>query len=417
MSYAAVQQSTVETLLGDARGRCVAITGQNLSGRTRLLQRAVNINRGQSARPCAYIGPEIYTGISSLSMTVRDELELHLTGSPHRESVWRLLDEWGLISHLDQNPFTLSGGEQAALVLLCKLALNPTVLAIDCAFEQLDLNKKSATLAVLASGEFGDTATLLADNRLSEASDCRELRHISGYQLAEIEDKLPLQSINPDALKTAPPKNSGPLRLRRLSFRYKNSIDAALRGIDCDLEPGRIYHLRGKNGAGKSTLARLLCGVLRSESGTIEFANRKINPWKHPGQIAAYHFQNPDMQLFATTVQEELNAGIRAIHQPVPDDVLASCGFADVLRCHPMDLPFVIRKRLALFAVLTRDVPWLVIDEPTIGQDDATCSSIARILESKAESGMGIILITHSEEFPKRLPVTALMLENGAIVR
>jgi ABC-type transport system involved in cytochrome bd biosynthesis fused ATPase/permease subunit len=81
-----------------------------------------------------------------------------------------------------------------------------------------------------------------------------------------------------------------------------------------------------------------------------------------------------------------------------------------------MDLPYVSRKRLALFAGLIRDVPWLVIDEPTIGQDDASCSHIAQILESKAKCGTGVILITHSEEFPKRFPVTSLTLQNGVLI-
>jgi len=413
MSTIAKRQITVETLLAEACGHCVAISGQNFSGRTRLLKSGVNSPAAKISRPSAYIGPEVYTSVSSLSVTVRDELELHLSGSPHRESVWDLLDQWGLVSHLEQNPFTLSGGEQAALALLCKLALSPSALAIDCAFEQLDLEKKSATLAVLSSGEFGDTATLLADNRLSEVGICCKICPVNDYQLTDIEDCLPLESFQPDALKIVAPTTSGSLKLHQVSFRYKHSAAPVLRRIDCELEPGHIYHLQGKNGAGKSTLARLLCGVLRCQSGRVEFADREIDPWKKPGQIVAYHFQNPDMQLFATTVQEELNVGIRPKDHPVPDDILSSSGLAHVLQCHPMDLPFVSRKRLAMLAILTRDVPWLVIDEPTLGQDDKTCSRIARLLESKASTGVGIILITHSAEFVKTLPVTPLMLHDG----
>jgi energy-coupling factor transporter ATP-binding protein EcfA2 len=407
--------TTIETLLAHARGRCVALTGPNFSGRSRLLQSLVNGHDSHNGRPSAYVGPEIYTSISSLALTVRDELELHLTGSPHREAISQLLDEWRIAPHLDQNPFSLSGGEQAALVLLCKLALNPVALAIDCAFEQLDPDKKAATLAVLESGEFGGTGTLLADNRFSEATLCREVRSVSGFPLPQIKDKLPLEPLSFAPLHTHAPHNPGPLKLSGVTFRYKNTAAPALRSLECELQPGHIYHLRGKNGAGKSTLARLLCGVLPCRTGRIQFCNRDINPWKNPGQLVAYHFQNPDMQLFATTVQEELNAGIRPAKEPVPQDILQSSGFAQVLQRHPMDLPFVSRKRLALLSVLTRGTPWMVIDEPTIGQDDSACSAIARMLAIKAERGTGIILITHSEGLPKSLPATTLMLQNGTL--
>ena len=410
-------KTTAETLLTDARGRCVALAGQNFSGRSRLLQGATNSFRPRNPRASVYVGPEIYTSISSLGMTVRDEFELHLTGSPHREAVWRLLEEWGLLPHLGQNPFTLSGGEQAALVLLCKLALNPVTLAIDCAFEQLDPDKKAATLAVLESGEFGDTATLLSDNRLSEAALCRDVRSVNGFPLPEIKCELPLDPLRANVLDPEPPKAPGTLNLSGVTFRYKNSSESALRGIDCDLEPGRIYHLRGKNGAGKSTLARLLCGVLSHQEGRIQFRGRDINPWKNPGQTVAYHFQNPDMQMFATTVQEEFNAGVRRSDQLVPSDILQASGLTRVLQSHPMDLPFVSRKRLALICVLARNSPWVVVDEPTIGQDDVSCSVIANMLRAKADRGTGIILITHSERLPNSLHACPLMLQGGILIR
>lgn len=412
-SATAQSRNDIESLLADARSRCVAVAGSNFSGRTRLLQGFLNNSYQQNSRPLAYVGPEIYTSISSLCLTVRDELELHLTGSPHRDAIWRLLDEWGLVPHLDQNPFTLSGGEQAGLVLLCKLALNPAVLLIDCAFEQLDPDKKAATLAVLDSGEFGNTATLLADNRLSESTFIHDIRPVAGYSLPDIKDKLPLEPIQADSLHTKTPGNLGALRLCNVGFRYKNSAELALREINFEFEPGQIYHLRGKNGAGKSTLARLLCGVLPCQSGKIFFGNREIIPWKNPGRIVAYHFQNPDMQLFATTIREELNAGIRPARADVPQDVLKASGFTQMTRIHPMDLPFVSRKRLALFSVLARNTPWLIIDEPTIGQDDITCAAIANILNSLAKSGIGVILITHSEQLPKVLQARTVILQKG----
>ena len=119
------------------------------------------------------------------------------------------------------------------------------------------------------------------------------------------------------------------------------------------------------------------------------------------------------MQLFATTIQEELNAGIRPARADVPQDVLKASGFTQMTGFHPMDLPFVSRKRLALFSVLARNTPWLIIDEPTIGQDDITCAAIAKILNSLAKSGVGVILITHSEQLPNVLQARTVILQKG----
>lgn len=405
-----------KTLLADASGRCVGIVGSNFSGRTRLLQSTANDSPLPHIRPCVYIGPEVYTSISSLGTTVRDELDLHLTRSPHREAVSVLLDRWGLSSHLNQNPFTLSGGEQAALVLLCKLGLDPRTLAIDCAFEQLDQDKRAATMAVLDSGDFRNTATLLSDNRFSEAPFCTDVRAINAFDLPQLHSKLPLKPLRGDILQFLPPETSGNLQLCDVTFNYRRSHIAALRSISYDFKPGHIYHLRGGNGAGKSTLARLLCGVLSCQNGKIQYKGRDIHPWKHPGQVVAYHFQNPDVQLFSSTVQGEFNAGIRPATHPVPSDVLEASGFADVLQRHPMDLPFVSRKRLALISVMARDTPWVVVDEPTIGQDDISCSAIASILTSKAKCGAGIILISHSLHLLKLLKHQSITLHEGSLV-
>jgi energy-coupling factor transport system ATP-binding protein len=181
--------------------------------------------------------------------------------------------------------------------------------------------------------------------------------------------------------------------------------------VSFELEPGQIYSLEGRNGAGKSTLARILVGVLPYSRGRITFAGRPCDPWKAPGQVAVMHMQNPDVQLFASTVAEEL----ADLPGPSRQGAATLAGVRHLLNEHPFDLPFVFRKRLTFSAVAHLNRPWLIFDEPTLGQDAAACDQMVAVLKRIASVGAGVIVISHSREFIRRLNARRLRLENGQI--
>jgi DNA repair exonuclease SbcCD ATPase subunit len=66
---------------------------------------------------------------------------------------------------------------------------------------------------------------------------------------------------------------------------------------------------------------------------------------------------------------------------------------------NPIELPFVLKKRLGLALSFGRRKPWLVLDEPTLGQDAAFCDHLAQLITSLLAAGTGIILISHHDEF------------------
>jgi energy-coupling factor transport system ATP-binding protein len=173
----------------------------------------------------------------------------------------------------------------------------------------------------------------------------------------------------------------------------------------------------GKNGVGKSTLAKLLCGVLRPDTGRIMLGNQLYDAWVKPGQYIAYHFQNPDLQLFSTRLDEEIIAGPRAqghneeIIRQRQDALSKAFGLSRIMDEHPLSLPFVIRKRIALAATLAMGCPWVILDEPTVGQDDATVQVIAQIIEQMLAKGLGVIMISHSEWFRSLLPHEVIELK------
>lgn len=397
--------------------------GHNFSGRTDSLRAFTGLDmaHAESPRPSAYIGPEVYNAISGLAASVEDEVRLHAGGSVETSVAAELFRRVGLDGLADRNPFVLSGGEQALLAVVSALALVPVSLAVDCALEQVDHVTKIALLRYLRRGTFPKTAIVMADNRLDECAEVTDGaptvtpepsgRPIDGRRLGPICSDIPL------SLLSSEPRT---LALESLRFRYPKG-GFSLDDITLQLEPGRVYLMTGPIGAGKTTLAKLLCGVLRPARGRILSGATEYRPWLRPGQLVAYHFQNPDLQLFGTTVADEIQAGPRASGMRTDerrrrtDALLDAFGLSEVERQHPLDLPFVGRKRVAMAATLAMGCPWVVLDEPTLGQDRPSSEAVARVLEHAAAAGTGIMVISHSVWLRQRLSATVLQLDGGTI--
>lgn len=404
------------------------IDGLNFSGRTYLLRLMTGLETDAEGRSpaddilqqgAAYIGPEIYNAISGLAPTVEEELNIHMTGSRYRKELEEINETLGLNELKQRNPVTLSGGEQAMLTLSCALGLSPGHMAIDSAFEQVSKENRKLLMDWIMRGTFSQTLFFLADNRLSEYSEIRETVSIPDHMgTPEKERQLPLASLKEDMELPLQIQDAVALKLDHLDFKYPQGPHV-IRDFNLTLEPGRIYTLTGKNGAGKSTLAKLLCGVLKPDHGHIRLNQEIYDAWSNPGRQVGYHFQNPDLQLFSTQVEDEISAGPRA--QQVEESqvkvrteaLMTAFGLSGIRAAHPLEMPFVIRKRIALAATLAMGCPWLILDEPTLGQDNTSVLAIKSMIEQMSARGFGIVVISHSQWFRSLLDAEEIKLGDG----
>lgn len=403
-------------------GRVLAVVGSNFSGRTEILKTATKNAKGKGSTPGGiYVGPEIYNCISGLASSVSEELRLH---SVEDTTSWteHLGKEFGLDSIRERNPFTLSGGEQVLLAVACALGMKPGLVAVDCALEQLDHAIYDRVVAMLeAATATRNACALLADNRFAE--HLLPPARVDADRIAVDKSRgrlFSLHALNPAAHPPPGVRTPCSILVENLSFQYGKK-GFAIRNVSFVLDPGSVYVLAGTNGAGKSTLAKLLCGVLRPTGGNVRVDGVVRDLHKRPGRVVGYHFQNPDVQLFETSVKAELFAGAAGRVRHTDASVWASFaweafGLKGVLNEHPLDLPFVLRKRVALAATLAMGTPWLILDEPTLGQDDATGHALAAILLRLCEIGIGIVIISHSPWFRNLLPAKRTMrLEGGTL--
>lgn len=196
------------------------------------------------------------------------------------------------------------------------------------------------------------------------------------------------------------------LSVTGVEFTYPSGT-RALRGVNLRIGPGEKVAIVGENGAGKTTLVRHLNGIFRPTAGSVV-----VDGWdtstKSIAQLAAkvgYVFQNPDEQIFARTVAQDVAFGPKNLGASEEDAAaraeaaLQRVGLAGAADHPPHQLSLSERKLVALAGVLAMDTPALVLDEPTTGQDQRGVHMISRVLAEEHAAGRTILAITHDMDF------------------
>jgi energy-coupling factor transport system ATP-binding protein len=208
-----------------------------------------------------------------------------------------------------------------------------------------------------------------------------------------------------------------------LSFTYDTGV-TALRDINFDLAGGESLAIIGENGAGKTTLAKLLNGLLKPSRGKVTVAD--LDTTKHtPAQLAhqiGYAFQNPDQQIFASKVIDEVSFGPRNLGyteeqiQLFSQNALEAVGLENEGEKHPYDLHLADRKLLTLAAVLAMGTPIIVFDEPTTGQDSLHIQKIGSIIAGLKGENRTVITISHDLDFCARYFERVIVLRGGELI-
>lgn len=355
------------------------VEGPNFSGRTYRMREWVGLPNDLNTEPTcvqnAYIGPDVVSAFSGIAPSVGTELELMAADGDAADEAKKAMEAIGFGYCLSQNPFTLSGGEQVVAAILAATAVRPKRLAIDCAFEQLSADTRTNVLSYL---DGLDSEIMVADNRMDEW-------HLDPTERMQAKPNSPAIRPEVDLKMDQDPYE---IELVDLCHSYVKGRPV-LKNLNLRLEAGVTYHLKGPNGSGKSTLSKILCGLIKPTSGEIRINGKAVKPWRTPGKFVSYHFQNPDFQLFATSVNAQLAQSVNS------DTLTRFFGLERHLNDHPLDLPFVLKKRVALATAIGRRSGFLVLDEPTLGQDNLSSLNIIRL----GTTGVSGLVISHSRYF------------------
>ena len=214
------------------------------------------------------------------------------------------------------------------------------------------------------------------------------------------------------------------LEFKNVSFTYPNGFKA-INDLNFVLYPSEKVAIVGQNGAGKSTWAKLMNGLLRPSSGEIllEGKNTKDMTTAQISRKVGYVFQNPNDQIFNSTVYDEVAFSLRALK--VDEDEMDRrvrqaceiCELSEYLDDHPYDLPFSTRKFITIAITIANDCDIFIFDEPTAGQDAYSMSCLKRVIDHLHDLNKTIITITHDMEFVVENFNRVVVMSNKEIIK
>lgn len=210
--------------------------------------------------------------------------------------------------------------------------------------------------------------------------------------------------------------------VNELSFTYPDGT-RALAGVTFAVPPGARLALLGPNGAGKSTLLLHLNGVNLPQTGSVKVGGRAITAQDHRWAAARIGlvFQDPDDQLFAPTVREDVAFGPENLGLPAAevarrvDAALAAVGLAALAGKLPQHLSQGQKKLAAIAGVLALRPSVLVLDEPTASLDPCGTREVFAVLDELNRRGTTLIMATHDVDLAAEWADRCLILEQGRI--
>ncbi len=200
-----------------------------------------------------------------------------------------------------------------------------------------------------------------------------------------------------------------------------------LRGVDLDIAPGERISVTGASGSGKSTFLHVLGTLDRPDAGTVKFRGENVF-FKTPAQLAAFrnrsigfvfqfHHLLPEFSALENVAMpamiQRLNPA-EAHHRAMT--ILEKVGLGHRLGHRPGELSGGEQQRVALARALVMSPRLLLADEPTGNLDEVTAAGIHDLLDQlNAETGLTIVVVTHSSKLAGRLPRQLRMAEGRLV--
>ena len=213
------------------------------------------------------------------------------------------------------------------------------------------------------------------------------------------------------------------IELKNVDFSYDNK-NKVLKNLSLEIKDNESVAVIGQNGSGKTTLVKQLNGILKPTGGDILFDGASIIK-KSVAELSrhvGYVFQNPDDQLFLSTVLKELEFGPKQLSfgnekiEQCVKNASEICGLEELLESHPLDLGAAKKKFCTIAAVLAMDTEVVIFDEPTMGQDTKGVKRLSEIVHHLKNMGKTCITISHDMKFVAANFERVIVLMQGQVL-
>ena len=213
------------------------------------------------------------------------------------------------------------------------------------------------------------------------------------------------------------------IEFKNVSFSYPNGFFAN-ENLNFTINSGECVAIIGQNGAGKTTAAKMMNGLYKPSVGDVlvDDVNTKNKTTAQIAKFVGYVFQNPDEQIFNSTVLKEIEYMPRyfklnedEINNRI-NTFLELTQLKEYKNENPFDIPYSIRKFVAIAAVLTTKPKYVILDEPTAGQDYKRICILKNVLKYLKSIGTAVIVITHDMDFVVETFARVIVMSNKHII-
>lgn len=314
---------------------------------------------------------------------------------------------------------SLSHGECQKLLFVSLIAAKPDWILLDEPTAFIDPEMRKEIYKIIQQ-EKKHRSFLIVDHHLEEIKNvCDgvfELRYkkesfrkdveiiyyssMQDFQMNK-QDAAPINILSSEKERVKKNFHSAEIILKKVSPFYEKG-KKLFQPIDLKIEAATVTTLIGKSGLGKSTLLKSILDEHQLADGTIEMFidGKKTHRKKHFEHIG-FLFQNPENHFFYDTVDEEIKmTGTRL------EDVQHLINLFSLDSCllkNPFFLSEGQKRRLSFLIVLLQDKKFLVLDEPTFGQDQEQVQIIIECLKISKQMGRAIVMVSHDPDFYQRV--------------
>lgn len=215
------------------------------------------------------------------------------------------------------------------------------------------------------------------------------------------------------------------IQVKDLSYNHSNG-EQVLRNINLSITQGKKLALLGNNGAGKTTLILHLNGILRPNKGEVyldgkpvDYSKKTLSIWRSQVGIV---FQNPDEQLFAGTVYQDisfgpLNLGLakNTVELRVKE-VLETLSINNLAHRPITSLSLGEKKKVAIAGILAMQPKVIILDEVTAGLDNIGIENLLLTLSKLSHQSITIVLATHDMDLAYSWADEVAILDQGKII-